>query len=123
MWLRPGKPATQAGDLKAKKKTKKDDDNNGDDDETNVALVLGAGNQLPAVVLDVLHKLVVEGDVVALKMNPVNDYLGPFIASALEPLVTAGFVAFLYGGGNVGAAAAEDPEGLERAPDGFRAHL
>jgi len=111
VWLRPGKPATQARDLKEKKKKTKNRKNDGDnnDDETNVALVLGAGNQLPAVVLDVLHKLVVEGDVVALKMNPVNDYLGPFISSALEPLVTAGFVAFLYGGGNVGAAAAEDP--------------
>lgn len=103
VWLRPGKPATQARDLKRKKKRKNDNENN------NVALVLGAGNQLPAVVLDVLHKLVVEGDVVALKMNPVNDYLGPFIALALEPLVSAGFLAFLYGGGGVGAAAAGDP--------------
>lgn len=83
--------------------------NRGDDRGGDVALVLGAGNQLPAVVLDVLHKLVVEGDVVALKMNPVNDYLGPYIALALEPLVSAGFLGFLYGGGGVGAAAAGDP--------------
>ena len=118
VWLRPGKPATQARDLKRKKKKNGDDETNSKNrsrssssssSSNNVALVLGAGNQLPAVVLDVLHKLVVEGDVVALKMNPVNDYLGPYVAAALEPLVRAGFLALLYGGGGVGAAAAEDP--------------
>ena len=112
VWLRPGKPATQARDLRRKMRKKNGGAGGGggeSESSNNVALVLGAGNQLPAVVLDVLHKLVVEGDVVALKMNPVNDYLGPYIALALEPLVSAGFLGFLYGGGAVGAAAAEDP--------------
>ena len=103
VWLRPGRPATQAAGLAA------GGPGRGGAGGGAVALVLGAGNKLPAVVLDVLHKLVVDGDVVALKMNPVNDYLGPYIALALEPLVSAGFLAFLYGGGGVGAAAAEDP--------------
>jgi hypothetical protein len=44
-----------------------------------VALVLGAGNQLPVVALDVLHKLVVDGEAVLCKLNPVNEYLGPFL--------------------------------------------
>lgn len=38
-----------------------------------VALVLGAGNQLPVVALDILHKLAVEGEAVLCKMNPVNE--------------------------------------------------
>ena len=48
--------------------------------EGRVSLVLGAGNVASIGPLDVIHKLFVEGQVVLLKMNPVNDYLGPFIA-------------------------------------------
>lgn len=44
-----------------------------------VALVLGAGNQTPVAALDILHKLVAENAVVVCKMNPVNEYAGPFI--------------------------------------------
>lgn len=44
-----------------------------------VALVLGAGNQLPVVMLDILHMLVLQDSVVICKMNPVNEYLGPFV--------------------------------------------
>jgi hypothetical protein len=44
-----------------------------------VALVLGAGNQLPVVATDILHVLIAEDAVAVVKMNPVNEYLGPFI--------------------------------------------
>lgn len=44
-----------------------------------VALVLGAGNQAAVAPLDVLHKLVAEDSVVICKMNPVNEYVGPFL--------------------------------------------
>lgn len=37
-----------------------------------VSLVLGAGNQGMVVALDILQRLVVEGDVVVVKMNDVN---------------------------------------------------
>ena len=47
-----------------------------------VSLVLGAGNQLPVVAGDILHKLVLEDEVVVCKMNPVNEYLGPHIRCA-----------------------------------------
>jgi len=47
-----------------------------------VALVLGAGNQAPVAPLDILHKLVAENAVVVCKMNPVNEYLGPFLKCA-----------------------------------------
>lgn len=41
--------------------------------------MLGAGNQTPVAPLDILHKLVAENAVVVCKMNPVNEYMGPFI--------------------------------------------
>ena len=47
-----------------------------------VSLVLGAGNQLPVVAGDILHKLILEDEVVVCKMNPVNEYLGPHIRCA-----------------------------------------
>ena len=42
-----------------------------------LSLVLGAGNISSIPPLDVLHKLLTEGEVVILKMNPINEYLGP----------------------------------------------
>lgn len=48
-----------------------------------VALVLGAGNQTPVSALDVLHKLVLDDSVVICKMNPVNEWLGPFLRCVL----------------------------------------
>ena len=68
-----------------------------------VALVLGAGNISSIAPLDVLYKLYVDGEVVILKMNPVNDYLGPILQRAFAALVDDGYVRFAYGGGDVGA--------------------
>ncbi|KAA3611957.1 MAG: NAD-dependent aldehyde dehydrogenase [Planctomycetota bacterium] len=67
-----------------------------------IALVLGAGNVASIGPLDVLYKLFVEDQVVILKMNPVNQYLGPFIEKAFAPLVKDGFLRFAYGGAEVG---------------------
>lgn len=67
-----------------------------------VALVLGAGNIAAIAPLDVLDKLLVEGRVCVLKMNPVNDYLGPVLERALAPFVERGFVRIVYGGAEVG---------------------
>ena len=74
-----------------------------------VALVLGAGNIASIAPLDVLYKLVAEGQVCVLKMNPVNEYLGPFLEEAFAPLVAQGFVRVVYGGGDVGAWLTEHP--------------
>lgn len=41
--------------------------------------MLGAGNQTCVAALDILHKLVAENAVVVCKMNPVNEYVGPFL--------------------------------------------
>ena len=67
-----------------------------------VALVLGAGNISSIAPLDVLYKLVADGAVCILKMNPVNDYLGPIFQRALRPLVDAGYLRFAFGGTDVG---------------------
>ena len=71
--------------------------------EGSVALVLGAGNISSIAPLDVLYKLLAGGAVCMLKMNPVNDYLGPLFERAFEPFCDAGYLRFAYGGADVGA--------------------
>ena len=63
-----------------------------------VALVLGAGNSSGIPTTDVLYKLLVEKQVVLLKVSPVNEYLGPFLAKSFRSLVEAGFLQIVYGG-------------------------
>ncbi len=63
-----------------------------------VALVLGAGNHSSIGPMDALYKLFVEGQVVVMKMNPVNEIVGPFIEEAFAPLSEAGFFKVVYGG-------------------------
>ncbi|MDX1503863.1 MAG: aldehyde dehydrogenase family protein [Thermoanaerobaculia bacterium] len=67
-----------------------------------VALVLGAGNVASIAPLDTAHKLFVEGRVVLLKLNPVNDYLEPFFEDAFAELVEGGFVRIETGGAETG---------------------
>ena len=55
-----------------------------------VALVLGAGNVTSIGPMDVLHKLFSEGECVVLKLNPVNEAVGPALTEALRPLIDAG---------------------------------
>lgn len=68
-----------------------------------VCLILGAGNVASIPPLDVLYKLYNEGEVTILKMNPVNEYLGDIFEVIFEDFVDAGYVRFVYGGGDVGA--------------------
>lgn len=75
-----------------------------------VCAVLGAGNQSSIPPMDVLYKLVVDDEVCVLKMNPVNEALGPVIEEALRPLVEAGFVEICYGGIEVGAFLTDHPD-------------
>lgn len=64
----------------------------------HVELVLGAGNVSSIPVTDALTKIFQEDHVVLLKMNPVNDYLGPLLEKALDPLVKKNWLRFVYGG-------------------------
>jgi len=68
-----------------------------------VALVLGAGNIASIPPLDALYKLYAEGHVCLLKMNPVNDYLGPFFAEIFAPLIRDGYLRLAGGGADAGA--------------------
>jgi len=74
-----------------------------------VCLVLGAGNLSCIPVNDSLTKLFIDNDVVLLKMNPVNDYLGPLIESAFQPLISEGCFKVLYGGAAEGAYLCSHP--------------
>ena len=74
-----------------------------------VSLVLGAGNIASIAPLDVLTELYLYGAVVAVKLNPVNDYLAPYLERVLAPLIEAGFVRFIAGGADEGAYLSRHP--------------
>lgn len=75
-----------------------------------VALVLGAGNVSSIAPLDALTQLFQHDRVVILKMNPVNEVLGPHLAEALEPLVSRGWLRIVYGGADVGQHIVDHPD-------------
>ena len=68
------------------------------DPEGSVVLVLGAGNIASIAPLDALTELFTHGAVTAVKLNPVNAYLGRFFEEIFAELIDAGFVRFVYGG-------------------------
>jgi hypothetical protein len=72
-----------------------------------IALVLGAGNVSSIPTTDAFTKLFQEGRSVLLKMNPVNESLGPVFERAYAPLINAGYLQIIYGGADVGAAAVQ----------------
>ncbi|HSB66322.1 MAG TPA: aldehyde dehydrogenase family protein [Anaerolineales bacterium] len=74
-----------------------------------VCLVLGAGNVSCIPVNDSLTKLFIENCVVLLKMNPVNDYLGPLIETIFKPLISNGYFKVIYGGATAGAYVCSHP--------------
>jgi aldehyde dehydrogenase (NAD(P)+) len=72
------------------------------DPEGALSLILGAGNVSSIPPMDAFYKMFVDGSVCLLKMNPVNEYLGPIYEDALAPLIQAGYLRIAYGGGEVG---------------------
>jgi hypothetical protein len=72
------------------------------DPKGGVSLILGAGNVSSIPPMDVLYKMFVEGNVCVLKMNPVNEWVGPYLERALAPLIAPGYLRVVYGGGDVG---------------------
>lgn len=71
--------------------------------EGALVLILGAGNVASITPLDALTKLFGEGKVALVKMNPVNDYLGPILSQIFEIMSSYGFIEFVYGGAEVGS--------------------
>ncbi|GAX81191.1 hypothetical protein CEUSTIGMA_g8624.t1 [Chlamydomonas eustigma] len=106
VWIQPGKPASKAKLYKDKAA------GNVPKPEGAVSLVLGAGNQLAVVFLDVLHKLFSEDEVVLLKMNPVNEFVGDHLLKMYRPLVEGGWLEVAYGGREVGEYLTSHP-GIE----------
>ncbi|MDQ3264752.1 MAG: aldehyde dehydrogenase family protein [Myxococcota bacterium] len=74
-----------------------------------LCVVLGAGNVNAIAPTDVIYKLLVEGTVCLLKMNPVNAYLGPLLERAFKAPIERGFLAVLQGGAEEGAWLTEHP--------------
>ncbi len=74
-----------------------------------VALVLGAGNIASLPAGDFLNKLFVEGQVVLLKMNPVNAYLGDLLKESFRALVEPGYLKFVFGGPDLGEYLSQHP--------------
>lgn len=72
-------------------------------------LVLGAGNQIPAVVSDLVHCLFMCNAAVVLKMNPINDFLGDLLERSFDPLIRNGSLSIVYGGADVGKALVNHP--------------
>lgn len=74
-----------------------------------VALVLGAGNVNAITPLDVLQKLILENQVVILKMNPVNDYLTDYYQIAMKPFIDEGYLRIVKGDARGGAYLCDHP--------------
>ncbi len=97
VWLKPGTLPTQGRIYREPTAGK-------------VALVLGAGNVSAIVAMDVLSKLFSENQIVIIKMNPVNAYIGTYLAQAFEPLIRSGFLQIVYGGAEVGEYLCQHPQ-------------
>ncbi len=69
----------------------------------HLVLVLGAGNVQSIPPMDALYKMFVEGKVCLVKMNPVNERTGPPLERAFASAIDAGYLAYCYGGADVGA--------------------
>lgn len=97
VWIAPDKPPSQGRIYRQPSPAGK------------VSLVLGAGNVSSIPPTDALYKLFAEDEVVVLKMNPVNESVGPFLERAFQPLVDGGFFAIVYGGPEVGKHLTDHP--------------
>jgi acyl-CoA reductase-like NAD-dependent aldehyde dehydrogenase len=97
VWLEPGAAPTQGRIYREPTPSK-------------VALILGAGNVSAIVALDVLSALFSENRVAIVKMNPVNAYVGEYLAQTFAPLVQDGFLQIVYGGADVGEYLCQHPQ-------------
>jgi len=75
-----------------------------------VALVLGGGNVSSIGPLDAIHKLVVDRQVVVLKVHPVMAHLTDVVAAALDPFVREGVLRIVSGDAAQGAHLVAHPD-------------
>ena len=71
--------------------------------ESQICAIMGAGNSASIPCMDVLYKLFVDNELVILKLNPVNDYIGPYIVRTFRALIESNIMTVVYGGGDIGA--------------------
>jgi acyl-CoA reductase-like NAD-dependent aldehyde dehydrogenase len=102
VWMEPGVTASELPETQAI--AYRDKHQSG-----KVNLVLGAGNVSSIGPMDILYKLFVENQVVLLKMNPVNAYLGPLIEEGFRELVEPGLLRVVYGGAAEGSYLCQHP--------------
>ena len=102
VWMQPGVTEANLGDKMAAFYQQ-------NDPQGRVTLVLGAGNVAGIPPRDVLYRLFGLGNVVILKMSPVNDYLGPIFEDIYAPLIQAGYLRFAYGDARVGSYLVHHP--------------
>ena len=76
---------------------------------SKISLVLGAGNVSSVPFSDAIHKSLVCGHQVILKMNPVNAYLKPIFEKAFAPLFQEGLLVAVEGDAQVGQAFIDHP--------------
>ena len=74
-----------------------------------VIALLGAGNNLVLTPVDLLYKFFIEDHVVALKTNPVNAYLDPFMEEGFRALIRRGFLRIIPGGMKEGSYVCNHP--------------
>ncbi len=96
VWIEPGQPPTQGAAYR-------------NPTAGGVSLVLGAGNVSSIAPMDTLYKLFVHSQVVILKMNPVNEYIGLFLEQAFQSLREDGFFSVVYGGAELGSYLTHHP--------------
>jgi acyl-CoA reductase-like NAD-dependent aldehyde dehydrogenase len=77
-------------------------------ESTGTSLVLGAGNVSGIPAADMLTKLCVDNRAVLLKMNPVNECVGPVFERAFAPLIENDLLRIISGDATVGASAVAD---------------
>lgn len=96
VWLKPGTTPEAAREAAAR--GLRDTEQAGE-----VGLVLGAGNINAIPPLDLLYKLFADNSVALLKLNPINEYLEPFLTHVFAPFIERGFMQIVKGGADVGA--------------------
>ena len=60
--------------------------------------------------MDLLYKLFVNNQVVLLKPNMVNAYLGPLIEESFQALIAPGYLRVVYGGAEEGSYLCQHPD-------------
>ncbi len=102
VWMEPGVTTEEA--ISTQARIYQDKSHKG-----KVVALLGAGNNLVLTPVDLLYKFFIEDHVVALKTNPVNDYLSPLMEEGFRALIRQGFLRIVQGGVKEGSYLCDHP--------------